>query len=124
MVIGIGCDIIEIARVEKAIENKRFLERVYTTAEQLYCEGRGKQAGASYAARFGAKEAFMKAIGTGLRDKGTLLDIEVLNDDLGKPYLKLTGYFAELARSRGVKNSHISLSHDRERALAYCVLED
>lgn len=123
MIIGIGCDIIEIARIASAIENKRFVERVYTSQEQGYCKSRGAQAASSYAARFGAKEAVLKALGTGLRDKGTLLDIEVVNDELGKPSVQLFGYFQQLAQQQGVKNIYLSLSHDRERALAYCVME-
>ena len=67
MVIGIGTDIVEIARVEKAVQSSHFRDRVYTVREQEYCDSRGRQAAASYAARFSGKEAVLKAFGTGLR---------------------------------------------------------
>lgn len=120
--IGIGCDIIEIKRVARAIENAHFRERVYTAQEILYCQGRGKQAAASYAARFAAKEAVLKALGTGLRG-GEIIEIEVTLDDLGKPGIKLYGYHKELAEKLGVKNILVSLSHSQENAVAYVVME-
>ena len=122
MVAGVGTDIIEIGRVRRAIVNRHFVDRVYTKAEQAYCESRGGQKASSYAARFAAKEAVMKAFGTGLRG-GSLLDIETLPDDMGMPVLHLSGYFAELAADRGIVKSHMSLSHAREYATAVCVLE-
>ena len=122
MIIGIGNDIISINRVEKAIEREAFIKRVYTDNEINYCESRGKGKAASYAARFAAKEAVLKAFGTGLR-YGELTDIEILNDDLGAPVIKLYGAFLELAKNKGVKTAHISLSHEREFATAFCVLE-
>lgn len=123
MIIGIGCDTIEIARVAKAAARQSFVERVLTPLEQEYCQSRGRQAAASMAARFAAKEALLKALGTGLRG-GKLTEIEVSNDALGKPSIALSGYFAQLAQQRGVARIHLSLSHDMERALAYVVLED
>lgn len=122
MVIGIGCDLIEIRRVKKALAAERFAARVFTASEQEYCEARGLQKFASYAARFAAKEAFLKAIGTGLRG-GQLLEIEVANDALGQPCLRLSGYFAELAAQHGVTNIYLSLSHTKEMAMAQVVLE-
>lgn len=120
--IGVGCDIIEIARIAKAIKQKHFVERVYTEREISYCEGRGKQAAASFAARFAAKEAVLKAFGTGLR-AGTMLDIEVVLDALGKPEVKLHGYYAEFAQKLGVRNICLSLSHSRENAIAFVTME-
>ena len=122
MLIGVGCDVIEIARVQKAIERAAFVERVFTPAEIAYCESRGKQAAASFAARFAAKEAVLKALGTGLRG-GELTEIIVLNDALGKPSVQLSGYHAELAAKLGVKNIALSMSHSRATALAYVVME-
>ena len=90
MLIGVGCDVIEIARVQKAIERAAFVKRVFTPAEIAYCESRGKQAAASFAARFAAKEAVLKALGTGLRG-GELTEIVITNDDLGKPDVQLYG---------------------------------
>jgi len=122
MIIGIGCDIIEINRVEKAVQSEAFKKRVFTEAEIAYCESRGKQQFASFAARFAAKEALLKALGTGLRG-GALTELEVLNDDLGCPYLTLTGYHKELVASKGVQKIYVTLSHSKDSAMAYVVLE-
>ena len=99
MIRGIGTDIIEIARVKRAADSEAFCRRVYTQAERAYCESRGVQQMASYAARFAGKEAVLKALGTGLRG-GTLHDVEILPDELGAPQVHLSGYFAQLARRR------------------------
>ena len=122
MVIGIGIDLVEIHRMKKAIENPLFVQRVFTTAEQTYCISRGRQGAASYAARFAAKEAVMKALGTGLSGGGTWQDVETLPDDQGKPVVKLTGYFAQLAESLGVTQVFVSLSHAQEYAIAQVLL--
>ena len=122
MIIGIGCDIIEINRVEKAVQSDSFKKRVFTEAEIAYCESRGKQQFASFAARFAAKEAVLKALGTGLRG-GDIVEIEVLNDDLGCPQMSLRGYHEELAKSKGVGKIHVTLSHSKDSAMAYVVLE-
>ena len=120
-IIGIGLDLVEVDRVAKAIERPRFVERVYTPGEIAACEGRGAGRAASYAARFAAKEAFLKALGTGLRG-GTLQEIEVLNDLLGKPKLIVHGFFGELAAQHGVVDIHLSLTHTRMYAAAQCLL--
>lgn len=122
MIRGIGTDIVEIARVKRAADSEAFCRRVYTQAECAYCESRGVQRMASYAARFAGKEAVLKALGTGLRG-GTLQDVEILPDELGAPQVHLSGYFAQLARRRGVLRVWISLSHSRDYATAQCVLE-
>ncbi len=123
MIIGIGCDLIEIDRIAKAVQRDAFIKRVYTTAEADYCTSRGVQANASFAARFAAKEAVLKALGTGLRG-GALTEIEVIRDELGKPQIVLTGYHAQLAEKHGVKHIHLSLSHAQNMAMAYVVMED
>ena len=122
MLIGVGCDGIEIARVQKAIVKRSFVERVFAPEEIAYCESRGKQAAASFAARFAAKEAVLKALGTGLRG-GELTEIVITNDELGKPSVQLLGYHGQLAAKLGVKKIAISMSHSRETALAYVVME-
>lgn len=122
MLIGVGCDVIEIARVQKAVARKAFVERVFSPEEIAYCQSRGKQAGASFAARFAAKEAVLKALGTGLRG-GELKEIIITNDALGKPSVQLLGYHRELAQRLGVHNIQLSMSHSREMALAYVVME-
>lgn len=122
MIIGIGCDIIEVDRVRHAVEREAFKTRVFTAAEIAYCEGRGQQQFASFAARFAAKEAVLKALGTGLRG-GALTEIEVTNDALGKPCVSLSGYHGEMAERLGVKQVHLSLSHSKANATAYVILE-
>ena len=89
MIIGIGCDLAEVSRIKRALGMKGFAARVFTQREQDYCQARGAQAYASFAARFAAKEAFVKALGTGLRG-GRLTEIEVINDALGRPQLVLS----------------------------------
>lgn len=123
MIVGIGCDIIEIERIARAIKSESFIRRVFTAEEAAYCQRRGQQAAASFAARFAAKEAVLKALGTGLRE-GSLQEITVDNDVLGKPLVQLSGHFAMLAKQLGVKNIQISLSHSRELATAYVIMED
>lgn len=121
MILGIGIDIIEIERIKAALEQSRFACRVFTAAEQSYCEGRGVQRFASYAARFAGKEAVLKALGTGL-SQGRWTDVEILPDDAGRPTARLSGYFGELAAAMGVSCVHISLSHSRDYAAAQAVL--
>lgn len=123
MIVGIGCDIIEIERIARAIKRESFIQRVFTAKEAAYCKSRGQQAAASFAARFAAKEAVLKALGTGLRE-GSLQEIAVANDALGKPLVQLSGHFAALAKQLGVKNIQISLSHSRDFAVAYVIMED
>ena len=123
MIVGIGCDIIEIERIARAIKSESFIRRVFTAEEAAYCQRRGQQAAASFASRFAAKEAVLKALGTGLRE-GSLQEIAVDNDGLGKPLVQLSGHFAMLAKQLGVKNIQISLSHSRELATAYVIMED
>lgn len=123
MIVGVGCDIIEIERIARAIKRESFIRRVFTAEEAAYCQRRGQQAAASFAARFAAKEAVLKALGTGLRE-GSLQEIAVDNDGLGKPLVQLRGHFAMLAKQLGVKNIQISLSHSRELATAYVIMED
>ena len=123
MIVGVGCDIIEIERIARAIKSESFIRRVFTAEEAAYCQRRGQQAAASFAARFAAKEAVLKALGTGLRE-GSLQEIAVANDALGKPLVQLSGHFAALSRQLGVKNIQISLSHSRDFAVAYVIMED
>ena len=121
--LGIGCDLADVERIEKAITRKGFKERVFTPDEIAYCTGPHGDKAQSYAARFAAKEAFLKAIGTGLRGSGQLTDISVTNDDLGKPELCVTGYYAAYVEKLGVKKIHLTLSHTATTAMAVVVLE-
>ena len=97
MLIGVGCDVIEIARVQKAIEREAFVERVYAPSEIAYCRSRGKQAAASFAARFAAKEAVLKALGTGLRGGDPAQWIEKLSSRVPCIHLKDYAYGRKMA---------------------------
>ncbi len=121
MIIGIGTDIIEIERVRRAVSREHFKNRVFTKIEQNYCESRGAQSAASYAARFAAKEAFFKAIGTGIVTN--LTEVEIVNDAAGKPQIFLYGAAKILTEDNHVEKIFVSLSHSREFATAVAVLE-
>lgn len=122
MIIGIGIDIIEITRVKQAIRKEYFVRKVFTKREIEYCQAQGVQVASSYAARFAAKEATVKALGIGFR-QGGMLDIEIINDDFGKPQLFLRARYQEYAEQLGVKNIFVSLSHSKDNAIAYVLLE-
>ena len=121
MILGLGTDIIEIERVQKALNRENFRNNVFTESEQIYCESRGKNSAASYAARFAAKEAFFKALGTGIFTR--LTDVEVINDERGAPKIFLRGKAAALIEKKRVKKISVSLSHSREFATAVCIIE-
>lgn len=117
MILGIGNDIVEISRIEKAISNEKFLKRVYTEKEIELIEKKGVPA-ASYAGRFSAKEAISKALGTGVRDFN-LTDIEILNDELGKPFVIFKNNLLEIMKDKKIE---ISISHSREYATSVAIL--
>ncbi len=121
MIIGIGTDIIEIARVAKAIEKIEFVNKVFTAHEIAYCESKKKAE--NFAARFAAKEAFFKAMGTGWRDGMSILEVEIQNDDLGKPSIVLSGVCLAKFEAAGGKKIHLTLSHNKDSAIAFVVLE-
>ncbi|MGR3293048.1 MAG: holo-ACP synthase [Candidatus Scalindua sp.] len=117
-----GIDIIEISRIEKVFgTHKNFLRRVYTSDEVEYCQSK-KNCYQHYAARFASKEAVLKALGTGLRDRMKWTDIETLNDELGKPYVNLYGRAKELATEKNINEISVSLSHCKEYAIAHVLL--
>lgn len=101
----------------------RFAVRVFTAAERKYCDSKGVAAAESYAARFAAKEAFLKAIVTGWRGKLKWHDIEVVNSDDGAPSLKIAGAARVMLDRLGADRVHLSLSHTSEHAIAQVVLE-
>ena len=124
MIVSIGTDIIEVYRIQETIERTpRFLERVYTEAEREYCQAKGAAAAQSYAARFAAKEAFLKAIKTGWRGEITWHNIEIRVDKDGAPSLSITGEAKEILDRLGADRVHLSLSHTNEHATAQVVLE-
>lgn len=122
MIFGVGTDMVEIARIQRAIEkNARFLQKVYTEEEIRYCQ-RKKNPWQSYAARFAAKEAVGKAMGTGLGKIG-LTDIEVINQPSGQPKVVLHGAAAAFAQEQHIQRVHLSLSHSETYAIATAILE-
>lgn len=122
MILGIGTDIIEIARIRQALEKQpHLMARLYTQREVGYCQ-RKKNPWQSFAARFAAKEAVSKAFGTGI-GKIAWTDIEVVNDKSGKPQVILYGAALALAEEKEVHCVHVSLSHSEVYAIATAVLE-
>lgn len=124
MIIGIGFDLIEVARIARQVDgDSRFKEKMFTSAEIEYCESCGVNKAQHYAARFAAKEAFFKAIGSGYRGGLAFNEIAIVNDELGKPLLRLSGKTEEFAQQRQVAEIHVSLSHLRELAGAVVIIE-
>lgn len=124
MVIGTGIDIIEISRIEQAIERngELFLRRIFTPAEQAYCQARQLSA-IHYAGRFAAKEAAFKALGTGWAGKIRWVDVEVEPSNPGPPKLKLAGAAADQFQAMGATKAHLSISHSRDYAVAMVIFE-
>lgn len=124
MIIGIGIDFEEVDRVQAAIERhgERFLERIFTPREIAFVEERANRM-ERYAVRFAAKEAAMKALGTGWSCGVSWLDCEIFNDGDGRPHLQLHGKAAEIAAQRGCTRRWVSLSHTHRGVVAQVVLE-
>jgi holo-[acyl-carrier protein] synthase len=124
MIVGTGIDIAEVPRIREAIERhgERFLKRIFTEGEIQYCESKANRV-ERYAARFAAKEAGMKAIGTGWNHGVRWRDIEVARKPGGRPTLQLHGKAAEFAAKLGATNIALSLTHTAEQAFAQVILE-
>jgi holo-[acyl-carrier protein] synthase len=123
MIVGIGIDIIEVERVaEKVAKDNGFKEKVFSEHERSVCDSRADR-NENYAARFAAKEAFLKATGKGLSAGFELSCIEVTNDPLGKPEIRLSGIFKVLASENGWNKIHLSLSHVKAMACAVVIIE-
>ena len=124
MIIGIGSDLVDIRRIEKSIERygERFTRRVFTENEIAYVERKANKH-ERFAARFAAKEAGMKALGTGWNRGVRWKDFEVVNLPSGRPTLALHGVAAEIAAKQGVKAVQLSLTHTSENALAWVLFE-
>ncbi len=125
MIIGTGVDLCEVHRIREAIERhgRRIIERVYTEREIAYAESKANKF-ERYAARFAAKEAGMKALGTGWRGGIAWRDFEVTNLKSGRPTLAFHGKAAELAEKMGVRNIALSMTHTSVQAMAQVILED
>ncbi len=125
MIVGIGVDITEIARLRTAMQRHKggFARRVFTPAEQQYCDAHADPA-PHYAARFAAKEALFKAIGTGWAKGVKWADAEIQRAADGAPLLVLRGEAGERAKAMGANRIHVSLSHSDDNAIAFVILEN
>jgi holo-[acyl-carrier protein] synthase len=124
MIYGIGIDLVMVQRIEDAIQRwgERFEKKIFTPGEIEYCS-RKRNPFPNYAARFAAKEAFVKALGIGIRRGVHWKDMEVQRGPLGKPILKLSGMAREICRKEGIEGILLSLTHDRGFSSAMVVLE-
>ena len=126
-IIGTGIDVIEVARIERALTNpvtgERFRNRVFTAGEISYCESRGRGRYQSYAARFAAKEAAMKAMGTGWNRNVGWSEIEVVRERGKAPTIALQGKSAAFARRKSIAHFHLSITHTAEQAIAHAIAE-
>ena len=125
MLIGTGIDLVEIRRIQRSVDRygRRFLDRVYTPAEQAYCLSK-RRAAESFAARFAAKEAGAKALGTGIRYGVSWLEIEVVREASGRPTIQFHGRAAQIALRLGVVHAALSITHTDLLAMASVILED
>ena len=124
MIVGSGIDLAAIGRIQRSMDRygSRFLNRVYTGAEQAYCL-RKRKAAESFAARFAAKEAGAKALGTGIRNGVSWLEIEVVREASGRPTIQFHGRAAQFAARLGVARATLSITHTADLAMASVVLE-
>jgi holo-[acyl-carrier protein] synthase len=124
MIVGIGIDVVEISRIEETIARfgDRFLRRVFTPAEIAYCQ-RAAHPAERFAARFAAKEAALKALGTGKRGGIRWHDVEIVPSPSGQPRIELHARAHERLRALGGRRAHVSLSHGRDLAVAQVILE-
>ncbi len=126
-ILGTGIDVIEVARIERALTRpltgERFRRRVYTEGEVRYCESRGMPRYQSYAARFAAKEAAMKAMGTGWNRNVGWNEIEVARERGRPPTIVVHGKTADFARRRGIVRFHLSITHTRDQAIVHVIAE-
>ena len=121
MIAGIGIDLCEIARMEKLLEDGRFLSRYFSPEEQAYIAGKGRSAAQTMAGIFAAKEALGKALDVGIA--ADIREISVQHDGNGSPYYALSGEYARLAEDRRISSFFLSISHENGMAAAVCVAE-
>ncbi len=123
-ILGTGIDLVAVERIQHSLDKygNRFKKRIFSDKEIDYCDSR-PHPGLHYAARFAAKEAYVKAIGTGFRFGIKHTEIEISHDELGKPVLTVQGNALTEATKRGVKIFHVSLSHTDEQGMAIVLLE-
>ena len=119
--VSVGVDLVDVPRVARLLQNAGAARRLLTASELAYCTARPRGAAEHAAARFAAKEAVLKALGTGLRDGLRWVDVEVVNDAGGRPWVRLHGAARALAARRGLRAIEISLSHTADLAVAHAV---
>lgn len=123
MIQGIGTDIVEIERMQRSLsKGQEFKQLVYSKEEMAYCESQGKSI-TSYAGRFAAKEAFLKALGTGWVGEMKLYEISILNNHEGKPDFQLSGEVKKVVESKNISAIHLSISHSKHYATAVVIIE-
>jgi len=124
LIVGIGTDIFEVKRMKERLQKQpSFIDGIYTNQEINYCN-QHKFKEQHYAARYAAKEAFLKALGTGWRNGITFQEIEIMNDDLGKPEIHLHGKAKEYMDELKNNTVHVSLSHSKEYAIAFVIINN
>ena len=124
MILGIGVDMVDVDRIERAMERRgeRFCSRAFTDEEIAYCR-RSQCPERRFAARFAAKEAVMKALGRGWFQGMPFKEIEVTRNEWGRPGIRLVGKTAALAEELGATDIHLTITHEQQTAIAFVVLE-
>ena len=123
MILGIGTDIFDVERMKSRLDKQpSFIDGIFTDNEINYCN-QFKNKAQRFAARYAAKEAFLKAIGTGWRNGITFKDINIVNDDLGKPNIELSGIAKDIADKLKVTSIHLSMSHTNSLANAFVIIQ-
>lgn len=122
MIVGIGIDLLEVAKLEKDIQSNIYLRKIFTETEIAECKSVINSA-ERFAGRFAAKEAFMKAIGKGIRQEVWFTQIEVLNHENGQPYIQVNGEAETALIAASVKNIYVSITHTKQHAAAVVILE-
>jgi holo-[acyl-carrier protein] synthase len=124
LILGIGTDILEVERMKQKLKKQpSFIDGIFTDNEIKYCN-QFKNKAERFSARYAAKEALLKAFGTGWRDGVTFKDIDIINDELGKPEIKLSGVAKQIANKLKVTSIHISMSHTKELANAFVIINN
>ncbi len=123
MIVGLGTDLVDVPRFSKSIENESFIRRVFSSAEIEYCNSVANKA-ERFAARFAAKEAFAKALGTGFREGMAFKEVEVVNNENGKPSIQLIGATAKALSNVNMAKVLLTISHTTTMATATVILQD
>ncbi|MFK7900646.1 MAG: holo-ACP synthase [Cyclobacteriaceae bacterium] len=123
MLKGIGTDIVENERFRNKVEDSRFTKKLFTENEIVYCKSKKTTAHESLAARYAAKEAFMKALGTGYAKGVSFTEIEIQHSESRAPVISLSGETKEIAKEAGITQVHLSISHEKDYSIAFVILE-